>query len=116
MSALCSAIVAQPKNTNVRPYCREFSRRENNIRDTEVREIQAVMVRIAPGAIVNLGTVVTGCPCEDGGSCTNQIWAIGYQPGKMSEVLLSEIGGHWTVGPAQKLWWEYLDLKGRQSS
>jgi hypothetical protein len=95
------------------PPRRDSPRRYENISDGEVREVQSVMAQLAPLAIVNIGTVATGCPCEEGPTCTDQVWVVGYRPEKMTEVLLSRVSDHWTIGPVQRLWWEYGDLEAR---
>lgn len=96
-----------------RPYRRERPLRSENVSDSEVREIQSAASALFPGAIVNIGSVVSGCPCEDGSSCSAQVWIVAYRPEKSTGVLLSRIGRQWTVGPVQK-WW--LDYEARQAS
>ena len=32
-----------------------------------------------PGAIVNIGGVVSGCTCEEGASCSDQVWIVAYR-------------------------------------
>jgi hypothetical protein len=100
----------------VRPYRREEPVREENIRDREVQEIQLATFQVMPGAIVNIGAVVTGCPCEDGPSCSDQVWIVAYRPERSMGFLLSKISGHWTIGPVQKWWWDYQDLLARRGS
>jgi hypothetical protein len=94
----------------VRPFRRELPLRPENIDDEEVREIQSVAAVIVPGAIVNIGAVVTGCPCEDGSDCSDQVWIVGYLPPKTTGVLLSKISNHWVLGPVQRWWREYERL------
>ncbi len=98
----------------VLPKRRETPVREENIRDREVEEIQLATANVMPGAIVNIGTVVTGCPCEDGSSCTDQVWIVAYRPEKSTGFLLSKIRGHWTIGPVQRWWWDYQDYFARR--
>ncbi len=98
----------------VQPRRREEPVREDNIRDREVEEIQLVMASVMPGSIVNIGAVVTGCPCEDGSSCSDQVWIVAHRPERSMGVLLSKIRGHWTIGPVQKWWWDYQDLLARR--
>ena len=98
----------------IRPYRREVPVREENIRDREVEEIRLEMANVMPGAIVNIGTVVTGCPCEDGSSCSAQVWTVAHRPEESAGVLLSKINGHWTIGPVQRWWWEYQELLARR--
>jgi hypothetical protein len=100
----------------VRPFRRENPVRSENISDREVAEIEAATSNVMPGAIVNIGTVVTGCPCEDGATCTDQVWIVAYRPDKTMGFLLSRIGGRWTIGPVQRWWWEYNDLLSRRGN
>jgi hypothetical protein len=60
--------------TVTRPIRREDSLRELNISEDEVREIQSAALQVSPGSIVNISGVVTGCPCEDGLGCSDQVW------------------------------------------
>jgi len=96
-----------------RPYPRVTPSRPENIRDEEVREIQRVIAEILPDTIVNSSTVVTGCTCEDGPTCSDQVWVIAYRPGRSKGVLLSRINGAWRVGPVQHWWLEYEKLERR---
>ncbi len=93
------------------PARREGPLRADNITDEEVREIQGVMASLAPGAIVNISGVVTGCPCEDGGGCTDQVWVVAYRPERSRGLQLSRISGHWSVGPVQQWWLDYARLQ-----
>lgn len=49
-----------------RPYRREQPLRQQNVTDSEISEIESAAASLFPGAIVNIGSVVSGCPCEDG--------------------------------------------------
>jgi hypothetical protein len=80
--------------------------RELNISDEEVREIQAVVSRIHPGAIVMISGVAKGCPCEDGPNCSAQVSIAVHRPELTTFLELSDINEHWSVGPVQQ--W-YLD-------
>ena len=99
--------------TATHPYPRRSPSREDNIRDEEVRQIQGVMSEVFPGAIVNIATVVTGCECEDGPSCTDQVWVIGWRPSGSKGLLLSKIDGNWRVGPVQQWWLDYEKFQSR---
>jgi hypothetical protein len=74
------------------------------------------MSQLQPGALVNIGTVVTGCPCEDGPSCTEQVWVVAYQPERSVGLVLSRIDGRWGIGPLQQWWLDYDDLEARRES
>jgi hypothetical protein len=72
-----------------------------------------VAVGIYPDAIVNISTVTDGCECEEGDSCTEQVWLVLYKPSRMRGLMLSKIGGHWQVGAIQEWWLRYYDLQSR---
>ncbi len=91
-----------------RPVRLDGPLREENISDEEVREIEAVMTEYFPGAIVNIGGVTAGCPCEDGVSCDSQVWVVAHRANRSNGLMLSRIEDHWTVGPLQK-WWRLRD-------
>lgn len=106
----------QNRAWQIRPNRRENPSRAENISDNEVREIQTAISEMLPGAILNIGTVVVGCPCEDGASCSDQVWVVAHRPQKTKGLLLSKIDGRWTIGPVQR-WWldrEDLDARGRK--
>jgi hypothetical protein len=69
-----------------------------------VREIQAVVLRIVPGSILNISGVVTGCPCEEGPRCADQVWIVAHRAGKTLGLQLSRINGRWALGVVQQ-WW-----------
>jgi hypothetical protein len=96
-----------------RPRRRESPVREDNIRDVEVKEIQSEASQVWPGAIINISTVVVGCPCEEGPSCSDQVWIVAHRPRTSMGLLLSKIGGHWTIGAVQRWWLEYEELQAR---
>src|SRR5260370_41413847 len=88
--------------SQTRPVRREHPPRADNIRDEEVAEIQTDAATVMPGAIVNISTVVTGCPCEGGPSCSDQVWIVAYRPEKTLGVLLSKIENHCHVGVVRR--------------
>ena len=90
--------------------------RPENISDIEIREIQAAAGSYLPTALINIGTVMVGCPCEDGAKCRSQVWVVGWTPEKTSGLLFSQIGGHWVIGPVQKWWLAYDALLARARS
>ncbi len=76
--------------------------REDNITDEEVRELQHAAREVYPDTIVIIGGVTDGCDCEDGSSCTNQVWlALNRENYQTRNLVLSKIGGHWKVGAVQ---------------
>lgn len=99
-----------------RPERRDSPLREENIRDEEVREIQAAARGIVPKAIVNISGVVTGCPCEEGSTCSDQVWILASSPDKTLGLQLSKIGNAWKIGPIQRWWLERDALVARRDS
>jgi hypothetical protein len=97
------------------PERRESPVRLENIRDEEVREIQTAVQAIFPEAIVNIATVVTGCPCEEGPTCTDQVWILASRPDKTLGLQLSKVAGHWGIGLIQRWWLRYSELQKRES-
>lgn len=91
-----------------RPVRRDLPLRQENITDNEVREIEAVMQEMFPGSVVYISAVTTGCPCEDGPDCTDQVWSVAFRDGVNSELALSRIDGEWQIGPLQD-WWLIRD-------
>jgi len=90
-----------------KPHRRDTPARSNNISDEEIREIQYAVRDIFPHALVNISTVVTGCPCEDGLKCTDQVWLTAIKDGHTYELQLSHIDTKWVIGPIQQWWLEY---------
>ena len=93
------------------PGRRDGPLRETNLSDTESREIQAEASKVYPGAILNISGVVTGCPCEEGPACTDQVWVVAHSQGKTSGLQLSHVGGIWMVGVLQQWWLSYAKLE-----
>jgi hypothetical protein len=106
-------LAAWKRSEAIRPRRRDGPLRAANITAAEVGEIQSVMQQMAPGAIVNIGGVVAGCPCEDGPSCSAQVWVVAFRPEQSTGLLLSRLGKRWTVGPVQQWWLDYEALVAR---
>jgi len=87
-----------------RPSRRDGPLRELNLSDNEVREIQPAVMRILPGSILNISGVVTGCPCEEGAGCSDQVWIVAHRAGQTVGLQLSRINGRWALGAVQQ-WW-----------
>jgi hypothetical protein len=85
--------------------------RKININDEEVREIQAVVHELAPGAVVLISGVVEGCPCEDGPACSAQVWTAIDRSEGIRSLVLSDINDHWIIGPAQRWFLESAKLE-----
>ncbi len=104
----------QQRARELRPQRRDHPLRYQNISDREVREIQLAARGLVPRAIVNISGVVTGCPCEEGLECTDQVWIVATRPELSVELQLSRIGGAWTIGPIQQFWLSMADLKANE--
>jgi hypothetical protein len=98
------------------PTRRDGPLREANISDDEVREIQAVSHGVVPDSLVYISGVVTGCACEDGPGCSDQVWIVAHRPGLMKGLQLSRINGRWVIGPVQQWWLELENLQARRGS
>jgi hypothetical protein len=94
-----------------RPERRNGPLREANLSDNEVREIQAISFRVFPGAILNISGVVSGCPCEEGPACADQVWVVARSGGQTSGLQLSRVGGRWAIGVVQQWWLDYQRLR-----
>ena len=83
---------------------------DTNISDIEVRQVQAIVLGLYPGAIVNIGGVMSECRCEDGPACTAQVWVVAHDLGQSHGLMLSKIDGEWQLGPLQDWWLDYEKL------
>lgn len=92
---------------------RDTPARIANISDEEVREIESVMREQHPGAVVNIGTVLGDCICEDGPQCSEQVWVVAYLPQASQGLQLSRINERWQLGPLQRWWLRYEDFHQR---
>ena len=104
---------SKPRATPVR---RDGPLRDVDLSDEEVREIQAVGRGVVPDALVNISGVVTGCPCEEGTGCSDQVWIVAHRPGEMKGLQLSRINDRWTIGPVQQWWLDSEQLYARRAS
>lgn len=86
---------------------------DTNISDSEVLQVQAIVLELHPGAIVNIGGVTDQCPCEDGPGCAAQVWVVAHDLGQSHGLMLSKIEGNWQLGPVQEWWLEYDMLIAR---
>lgn len=98
---------------NSRPKRQEQPLRGANISDEEVRQIEQATRALAPGALVNIGPVTTGCPCEDGPDCSDRVWVVAYSPAYSQGLMLSRLAGRWQLGALQAWWLEHDALHGR---
>lgn len=102
--------------SETRPTRRGGPLRELNISDDEVREIQSVVLILHPRSILNISGVVSGCPCEEGSSCSDQVWVVAHSPGRTTGLQLSRIGGRWAIGIVQQWWLELERLENSRQS
>lgn len=99
------------KAERLAPRRRDEPLRDANITDIEVREIQALVHEHLPNVIVNIGPVVTGCPCEEGAGCTEQVYLQANTAQGTTGLLLSRVGRRWDISRLQKWWWQWRRLK-----
>ena len=86
--------------------------RPENISDIEIREIQAAAGSYLPTALINIGTVMVGCPCEDGARASNKKYS--QRAGAVEAVLTHVIRHTLDTMDAEKPYdpWERLaDMK-----
>jgi hypothetical protein len=96
------------------PKRRDEPLRYLNISDNEVREIQLVAEKYLPKVLLNISPVVTGCPCEEGPQCTDQVYIVA-EAGQTSKGLqLSHVRNAWVVGSVQQWFFRYEELLLRQ--
>ena len=95
----------------MRPIRRDGPLRELNVSDEEVREIQSIALNVLPGSIVNISGVVSGCSCEEGSSCSDQVWIVAHRPGHSQGLQLSRVNGHWGIGVVQQWWLNFEELQ-----
>jgi hypothetical protein len=100
----------------LRPRRRDEPLRYENISDIEVREIQLVAEKYIPKSIVNISPVVTGCPCEEGPQCTDQVYIVANGADKSMGLQLSRVKNSWKVGVVQDWWLRYDALRARSST
>jgi hypothetical protein len=95
----------------IMPRRRDEPLRDINISDDEIREIQFLVRNVLPRAIVNIGPVVTGCPCEEGVSCTDQVHIQANSATKTMGLLLSRSLNSWRIAEVQAWWlrWHALE-------
>jgi hypothetical protein len=92
------------------PRRRDEPLREANISDYEVREIQHLLREHLPETIVNIGPVVTGCPCEEGRACTEQVYIQANTESQSVGLLLSRVNRRWDLSRAEKWWHRWRTL------
>jgi hypothetical protein len=96
------------------PKRRDSPLRELNLTDEEVREIQAATQAYLPSAYLNISPVVTGCACEDGPDCSEQVYVLADTGAVGRGLQLSRLKNKWTVAPLQQWWLNFERLKERR--
>ena len=97
------------------PVRRDTPLRYLNIRDSEVQEIRVAAYEVFPGEMVYISAVVTGCPCEEGSACSDQVWVTTDNKNETFDgILLSKIEEQWKIGPIQRWWLERERLIAKQ--
>jgi hypothetical protein len=97
------------------PKRRDTPLRYMNISDNEVREIEALAASVSIPALVNISPVVTGCSCEEGADCTEQVYIVGRYKDRHIGLQLSRVKNKWNVGRVQRWWLEYAALQARET-
>ena len=96
------------------PKRRDEPLREANLTDQEVREIQAATKNYLPADYLNISPVVTGCACEDGPDCKEQVYVLADSGASAKGLQLSRIKNAWTVSALQQWWVNYGRLEARR--
>jgi hypothetical protein len=96
------------------PRRRDTPLRYLNITDSEVRELQVIARKYRMSELLNISPVVEGCPCEEGGTCTEQVFIVGRVDQKVYGLELSRRKNLWTVGVVQRWWLERAALEARE--
>ncbi len=99
----------------IHPQRRDGPLRYLNVSDDEVREIQAAAFEIVGDVLVTISGVVSGCPCEDGPQCTDQVWVLAHKPNDTIGLLLSKVRGQWQIGTVQRWWLNFEKLAAEKN-
>jgi hypothetical protein len=97
----------------LRPRRRDEPLRYLNISDIEVREIQLMAEKYLPKVLLNISPVVTGCPCEEGPQCTDQVYIVAETPQSSKGLQMSRVRNAWVVGNVQQWWLKHDELTAR---
>jgi hypothetical protein len=96
------------------PRRRDMPLRYLNISDNEVREIQRLATGLQFRELLNISPVVTGCACEEGPDCTEQVSIVGEYRDHAIEIQLSRLRNRWSIGRVQRWWLDYAALQARE--
>ena len=105
----------QDRAFQIRPVRRDEPLRYLNISDYEVREIQLVAEKYLPKVLLNISPVVTGCPCEEGPQCTDQVYIVAESGQSSKGLQLSRVKNAWMVGSVQQWYLRYDELRSRRA-
>jgi len=97
----------------LQPRRRDTPLRDVNISDDEIREVQVIKEQYLPTDYVNISPVVSDCPCEEGPTCTAQVYVVATLNGKERGLQLSRLNQQWQVGVVQQ-WWLKFQAVQRQ--
>jgi len=86
------------------PGRRDTPLRDLNISDNEVREVETIARKYLPQSFVNISPVVGECPCEEGPTCTAQVYVVATTPTSSRGLQLSRLNDRWNVSRVQQ-WW-----------
>jgi len=84
------------------PKRRDEPLRDLNISDDEIREVEAIARKYLPRAMVNISPVVADCPCEEGPTCTAQVFVVAQTREMTRGLQLSRMNDRWGVGVVQQ--------------
>jgi len=94
----------------LKPGRRDEPLRYLNITDEEVREVQLISSKYLPKVMLNISPVVTDCPCEEGPTCTAQVFVVASTQDNAKGLQLSLLKDKWAVGVVQQWWLRHDDL------
>jgi len=106
--------IAQRSN-ELRPRRRDTPLRDVNISDDEIREVQVIKEKYLPSDYVNISPVVTDCPCEEGPTCTAQVYVVATLNGQERGLQLSRFNDRWEVGVVQQWWLKYQAIQWQRT-
>jgi hypothetical protein len=97
------------------PGRRDTPLRDLNISDDEIREVEGIARKYLPQSFVNISPVVADCPCEEGPSCTAQVYVVATTRVSSRGLQLSRLNKRWNVSRMQQ-WWHRREAIVRQNT
>ena len=67
-----------------------------------------------PKVLLNISPVVSGCPCEEGPQCTDQVYIVAQTSQNSRGLQLSRVRNAWVVGTVQQWYLKYEELLTRE--